>query len=371
VTRRTDGTTCEVLAGIEDINFQVVASDSSFVVLRTTLAFDLHVRPATHLFSRLRESGCIDRLSLRRPSTDQWVDFQPLSLVALALHKDEAIEIRLAQPVTRDALSCVIDAFRSCPLYREYGEPSSAPPADTALETADFEKEFESNDGAYCLIKLSIENFVIGHLAEIESYILNHSSCALTDWDCIHNHFKNLLFGEFEHFGIMSLDVPLDNLLQTRDMCYHLHFKQLEKGSRISYALMNIEWGQENALAWRKNHMRRHRYFYERENNYYRDLFLTLVLRDYERLQRLVSHWRERMDYSLRLRRDLPAQMAKVECEMSSFSPNFDKPPEFLSHIRLMGDLVVRDLSRLTSYLELIRESRIFHIPQRVDLLRT
>ena len=51
----------------------------------------------------------------------------------------------------------------------------------------------------------------------------------------------------------------------------------------------------------------------------------------------------------------------KVEDEMANFSPNFDNPDEFLSHIRLMGELVIRDLSRLTPYVELIRDGRIYH----------
>jgi len=63
--------------------------------------------------------------------------------------------------------------------------------------------------------------------------------------------------------------------MQTRDMCYHLHFKQIEKMQKLSYALVGIEWSKENAILWRRNQIERHRYFYEKESVYYRDLFFT------------------------------------------------------------------------------------------------
>jgi hypothetical protein len=364
----SDLSTREVLAGFEDIDFHIVVGDGSGVVLRTRLRFDLHVRPATYIFGRMRDAGLEDQLSLRRPGTDEWHPLQPLGMVAQALHKGEEVELLIAEPITRDALVAVADTFRRCPLYRNYGqEPSEAPPPKGLLAT--FDEEFESNDGAFCLIRLTLENFIIGHLAEIESYILQHSSCALSDWDRIHGHFKSLLFGESESFGVMSLDVPLDNLMQTRDMCYHLHFSQVMKGERISYAVMNLEWGQENAMTWRRNHMRRHRYFYEREASYYRDLFLLLVLRESGRLRRFCDIWTDRLDYSLELRRGLRSEMQKVETEMENFSPNFNNPDEFRNHIRLMGELVIRDLSRLTHYVELIRDRRIYHAEGNLPLL--
>jgi hypothetical protein len=366
VTPTIDGSTQDILEALEGVDFRVVLGEPGAIVLRTTLRYDLHVRPATYLYGRLRDAGFIDQLSLRRSGSGDWVDLQPLSLVAMALRRHEEIDIRVATPVTREMVVLVMDAFRSCPLYRDYsdrlermtGEPTPAGPS------TDFQKEFESCDAAYSLIRLDIENFIIGHLAEIESYILQNSTPALTDWDCIHAHFKSLLFGEFEHFGIMSLDVPLDNLMQTRDMCYHLHFEQIEKGRKLSYTLMGIEWGRENAFLWRRNQTRRHRYFYERESAYYRDLFLVLVLREQGRLSQFVRQHAARLDYSLQLRRELPMMMRRVEVEMENFSPNFANPEEFRNHIHLMGELVIRDLSRLTPYVQLIRDQRIYHTPK-------
>lgn len=363
-----DLSTQDILAGLEGLDFRVVSCESSGIVLRTTLRYDLHVRPATYIYGRLRENDLVDRLMVRRSVGGEWGDLQPLSLVAMALRRHEEIDLRIVTPVTREMVISVMDAFRTCPLYRDYSGrlDRMGNEATPAGSSTDFEKEFESTDAAFSLIRLDIENFIIGHLAEIESYMLQNSSPAFTDWDCIHTHFKSLLFGEFEHFGIMSLDVPLDNLMQTRDMCYHLHFEQIEKGRKLSYTLMGIEWGRENALLWRRNQTRRHRYFYERESGYYRDLFLVLVLREESRLFQFVRQHSARLEYSLQLRRELPMMMRRVEVEMENFSPNFANSDDFRNHIRLMGELVVRDLSRLTPYVQLIRDQRIYYTPKPV-----
>ncbi len=360
-----DLSTADVLAGIDGIDFRVVLSDSDGLIVQTTLRYDLHVRPATFLYGELRDLGLVDRLALRRTGSTSWSDFQPLSLVALALHKNEDVEIRLPTPVTREVVAAVMDTFRRCPLFRDYPERLERLNAEATPggPVPDFQREFETDDAAFNLIRLNIENFIIGHLAEIEAYVLQNRSGEPATWDDLHGHFKLLLFGEYEKLGIMSLDVPLDNLMQTRDMCYHLHFKQLEKGRKLSYTLMGIEWGRENAQLWRRNQTRRHRYFYERESDYYRDLFLTLVLREQRRLSEFTRQWGGRLDYSLCLRRELPALMQRVAGEMENFTPNFANPAEFRNHIRLLGELVVRDLSRLTAYVQLIREGRIYNTP--------
>ena len=46
---------------------------------------------------------------------------------------------------------------------------------------------------------------------------------------------------------------------------------------------------------------------------------------------------------------------------MESFSPNFENPKEFFNHLRLMGEMVIEDVSRLTPFMELLREERIYH----------
>ena len=357
-----DCDTYSVLEQLEDINFRITVDEPGAVVLRTALNYDLHVRPATHIFGKLSEAGLVEKLSLKRAYSDVWVDFQPLSLVAMAIHRGEEIDIRVRAPVTKPILTIVIEAFRSCPLYRDYSARPERPATanDVVMaDTSEFQREFESENKGFSLIKLNIENFIIGHLAEIEAYVIRHTPRTALSWDCLHESFKRLLFGEFENFGILSLDVPLDNLMQTRDMCYHLHFKQMERRRKIPYSVFGIEWGREFGLSWRRKQTQRHRYFYERESDYYRDLFLVMVLRERGRLDRYVSQWRARLDYSLRLRRNLPHEIGRFEHEMENFSPNFENPEEFRNHIHLMGEMAIKDISRLTPYLELVLEGRI------------
>lgn len=357
-----DRDTYGVLEHLEDINFRVTLDEPGAVVLHTTLDYDLHVRPAAYIFGRLRDCGVVEQLALRRPATEHWVDLQPLSLVAMAIHRGEEVEVRVRGPFTKATLRTVIEAFTSCPLYRDYSgrpeRPLSAPDVVMA-DTSEFQREFESENKGFCLIKLNIENFIIGHLTEIEGYIVRHSPAAALNWSGLHDNFKRLLFGEFENFGILSLDIPLDNLMQTRDMCYHLHFKQLERKRKIPYALFGVEWGREFGLSWRRKQTQRHRYFYERESDYYRDLFLVLVLRERGRLERFVSQWHDRLSYSLQLRRNLAKEISLFESEMENFCPNFENPDEFRSHIHLMGEMAIKDISRLSPYLELVLDKRI------------
>ena len=51
--------------------------------------------------------------------------------------------------------------------------------------------------------------------------------------------------------------------------------------------------------------------------------------------------------------------MSRVTSEMENFSPNFENPDEFRNHIHLMGEMAIKDISRLTNYLELMLERRI------------
>jgi len=280
----------------------------------------------------------------------------------MAIHCGEEIEIRVRAPVTKAILTTVIEAFRTCPLYRDYSTrpERTHTTADVVMaDTSEFQREFESENKGFSLIKLNIENFIIGHLAEIEAYVIRHTPRTALSWDCLHESFKRLLFGEFENFGILSLDVPLDNLMQTRDMCYHLHFKQLERRRKIPYSVFGIEWGREFGMSWRRKQTQRHRYFYERESDFYRDLFLVMVLRERGRLGRFVSQWHDRLEYSLKLRRDLRQEIGRFEGEMENFSPNFENAEEFRNHIHLMGEMAIKDISRLTPYLELVLDERI------------
>ncbi len=351
-----------VIEQIEDLDFRLALDDHGAVMLRTTLAYDLHVRPAAFLFARLNESDLLSQLSLRRVGQPEWTDFQPLSLVSQALHRGEEIEIRVLPPVSKAMLLKLMAVFRECPLYRDYTARSERAQAMTELVMADpdeFVGEFESEDKGFSLIKLNIENFIIGHVTEIEGYLMRHIGAHKLTWDGLHEGLRRLLCGEFETFGILSLDVPLDNLMQTRDMCYHLHFQQIERRRKIPYAVFGVEWGREYGLSWRRKQTARHRFFYERESEFYRDLYLVLVLRERGRLERFVAQWRDRLEYSLQLRRNLRREIARFESEMGSFSPNFDVPSDFRSHIHLMGEMAIKDLSRLTSYFELLLAGRI------------
>jgi hypothetical protein len=350
------------LAEFEEVDFQLLSHDPAAVVLRTTLRYDLHVRPATFLYGELCEQPWFERLCLRRGNSDAWVDFEPLSLVSLALSRGELIDLRLVAPYDLDALQAVMRAFRDCPLYRDYSSEARRPKLDTTpAEEAQFAREFASDDSAFAMIKLNLENFIVGHVTEIEGHLLRRDPEGVPSGDVLKNKLRDLLFEVFEHFGFVSLDLPLDNLMQTRDMCYHLHFEQLQKNQKIPYGLMGIEWGQENGLAWRRTQACRHCYYFEREHTFYCDLFLLLVLRGRERLRLFVSRWHERLDQSLHLRHRLGDQLHRIEREMDNFSPNFDEPDEFRRHIRLLCELVHNDLSRLTGYVELVRAERIFH----------
>lgn len=374
VATALDSLTREVLTEIEQVDFKVTLDESGSILLHTSLSYDLHVRPSTYLYTRLRESGVVSQLTLRRVTDgvaeESWVAFEPLSLLALALRRGEDIQIRVGPPNSKEALLAVMDAFRGCPLYRDYSteplagtEPQAdAPPArpEPFDDLWQFKREFECEDNRSCLVKLNIENFLIGHLSEIESYILSQSTGPAPDGEALDEHFRRLLGGDFEHFGIMSLDVPYDNLMQIRDMCYHLHFKQLERRQKIPYTLMNIEWSREYGPSWRLKQARRLRYFYEREAAYYRELFLVLVRREQPRLSRFVDQWVRRLDYSLHLRAELHNEANKLEAEMRNFSPNFDNPDEFCRHIRLMGEMVTKNISRLSPYLRFIRDRRIY-----------
>jgi len=360
-----------VLAEIEQLDYQISVDDPAYIVLRTHLLYDLHVRPTTNIYTALRDIGVVDQLALRRAGVGVWVDFEPLSLLALSLRRGEAIQVRIRAPIAKPALLAIMDAFRSCPLFRDYTDKDRlSTPHGNGLdqnETEQFRREFDSPDDRSCLVKLNIENFLIFHAAEIEAHVLMQHPERPPTHDELDANIGDLLEGGFEQFGIMSLDVPYDNLMQLRDMCYHLHFKQIERHQRIPYTLINIEWSKEFGPNWRRQQGLRQRYFFEREAAYYRNLILLLLRRDPQMLAAFVSTWKERLDESLRLRNALREEMQKFATEMDNFTPNFDNPEEFRNHIRVMGQLVVKNVSRLTLFVQLLRDERLWPTEPRAN----
>lgn len=359
----------DLLANVEGIDFRVSVEDPTAVILSTHLRYDLHVRPTTFIYARLRDAGIVSSLRLRRHAADEWTALDPLSLLTLGVRRGDEVQIRFPTTLSPSMMHVVMDAFRDCPLYRSYAtegehEPTPSgerlPPATDSEALEQFRREFDSSDDRSHLLKLHIENFIIAHLAEIEAFVRQHRSEPPLGWQTLDDTFRQLLYGAFEHFGMSSLDVPYDNLMQIRDMCYHLHFRQMESGSKLPYTSMNVEWSREYGQRWRRTQGLRQRYFYERESAYYRDLFLVLVLRDRERLRNFLERWRERIDYSLALRTGLQQEIAKFAREMRAFSPNFDNPEAFCRHIEAVGELVVNNISRLTAFLQLVREGRIY-----------
>ncbi|MEK7703835.1 MAG: hypothetical protein AAB426_02665 [Myxococcota bacterium] len=357
--------TQELLASVEGFDFRISVDDAASVILSTHLCYDLHVRPTTYIYARLRDAGVVAQLRLRHGPRDPWVSLEPLSVLTLGLRCGDEVQIRVPSSVSRAMLRTVMEAFRSCPRYRNYvatsHEEHECPAVSAEAEAFEqFQREFDASDDRSHLLKLHIENFIIGHLAEIEAFMREHRPSVPPGRQELDETFRHLLYGAFEHFGMSSLDVPYDNLMQIRDMCYHLHFRQVESGRKLPYTLVNLEWSREHGQRWRRTQGLRQRYFYDRESAYYRDLFLVLVSREPSRLRDLIARWHERLDYSLALRSALREEIGKFGREMQPFSPNFDNPEEFSRHIEAVGELVIANVSRLTPFLSLVREGRIY-----------
>ncbi|MCK5690165.1 hypothetical protein KAI87_12885, partial [Myxococcota bacterium] len=205
------------------------------------------------------------------------------------------------------------------------------------------------------------ENFIIGHLAEIEAYILERMGGVLPDCDELDRCFKRLIAEDLGgKMNMVSFDIPFDNLLQTRDVCYHLHNKQKLGNKKLPYALIHIEWAQDYGESWRRNQTLRHRYFYEKESEYYRNLFLLLVRRQKHHLESFVDKWGERLQFSLQNRKNLSKLLLVIENEMDTFSPNFKNPEGFRKHIRMMSRSIIADVSRLTPYLQFVEDQSIY-----------
>ena len=350
--------------GINQINFQISNPSPGILNLSTALRFDMHLRPITYIFSKLKDHDFFPNLFLTRENENGWVSFEPLSLLSMALKQDERIMIQIRGNPTRQAVVSVIEVFNGCPNYRDplsRKEEGASRPDILKNEVEDFRREYEASDDQYCFIKLTIENFIMAHIVEIEAFIVSqYSQNTVIDWEDIDHNFKRLLFGEIMQFGLTSLDIPYDNYLQFKDMCFYWHHKELEQNTKIQRTAIEAEWAKNHASAWREKHNRRNRYFYERESIYYRDLFLLLVMHQEDRLNKFLLFWRSRLDYSLRKRENIQHELNKMKTAIEALAIDIEDPDSFRKHFYSLSAQVEKDIARFNSYLRLILDRKIY-----------
>ncbi len=335
---------------------------------RLLLPYDIHVRPATFLFENLKEKPYFPSLRLRPEGTTDWSDFEIISLLSRGFTRGTPVEIQLSSPAPKEAVLEVLDAFQRCPLFRSYPEatpppqPGPLPGAGSDLDErtmADFRQDYEDLNRKYSLLKLNLENFILANNLLIEAWMDQRGDCALDPARRAVQDVRQILVSEVERQGLILTGTSFDNLLQMRDMCYAHYFENVKLHMALPHREVEIRWAGSVGQAWRQRQRLRLRYFFDREQDFYGDLFLLTLLHERPRLEAFLARWTDRLDYSLRLRGELEAELGRFQDELRNFRPNFDDPDRFGESVSDTCRAVVREVTRFTPFLQMIRQRRL------------
>jgi hypothetical protein len=353
-----------------------------YAVAKTEAPYQIHNRPAVYLIKQFADKPYAKRLKIKSQGIEWYPLDTPLTLLTLGVDMHDPLMIRLdydqlGPEVTRqikDAID-VVAGYAQTDEYHHIREEKKIRSEERRQtlsqqygigDMKDMEKRFihlrenyESQRQEYAIIKLLLENFVLGNVLRIEELVKTHSDPAKEiDWDNIDLAFRSILFEK--NLGIFSLDAAYDNLLQIREMCYDQHFKQLAVNTRLSYKECELEWGRMYTEEWRKMQDIRIVYFYDRESIYYRDLFLTVLIREPVRLTNFLLLWGSRLDYSLYLRQHLDYEMEKLKVELTHFLANFDDKDEFGDKIEHNMEIIKANISEFNKFLQMIRDKKLY-----------
>jgi hypothetical protein len=293
-------------------NFSILYFEN-YAVAKTEAPYQIHNRPAVYLIKNLTVKPFVKRLKIKGQGLEWYPVDTPLTLLTLGVDMHDPLMVRLEYdtigPEVTVQLKEVIDVIENYISTDEYHHIKEEKQInkEERLSTftlkyclsdlQDIEKKFnhlkenyESQRQEYAIIKLLLENFVLSNVLRIEELVKSNSDIKKDiDWDNIDLVFRSILFEK--NLGIFSLDTGYDNMLQIREMCYDQHFKQLAVNARLSYKECELEWGRLYTEEWRRMQDIRIVYFYDRESIYYRDLFLTLLIREPMRLNNFITLW--------------------------------------------------------------------------------
>jgi hypothetical protein len=350
-----------------------------YAVAKTFAKYPIHNRPSVYIVKSLMGKPYAKDLKIRSKGEEWYRIEAPLTLLTLAVNVQDPIFIQLEymenDPLAKQHLKEIIDIFEDYTETDEYkkiseekrgnGSNHTGEKRRLAVDLKDMEavypqlrEEYESARQEYAFVKLHIENFILKNVLRIEELVRSNIQKKEIDWNSIDVVFRSILFGE--KLGIFSLDNAYDNLLQIREMCYDQHFRQVTMNQCFSYKECEIQWGNQHNEEWRKKQDIRTLYFYERENVYYRDLFLTVLIREPARLNRFLSQWGSRIDYSIRFRDSLDSEFAKLKVELFCFTNNFDDKGDFAEKIENNCKAIKENISGYNQYIKLIQAQKIY-----------
>jgi hypothetical protein len=346
-------------------------------IARAEAPYELHVRPSTYLIKNLGCKPYSSRLSVRS-STTGWGPLQmPTDLLILNVRPGTPLLFRLEySQLDQEAgrlFREVIDIFYSYMHTKDYHDKLKEQAALAAaiveekaiehgLKPPDdqrFQDDFNSVRQVYGLIKLLLENFILSHVLLIEEFVKFKSiDKRKIDWDSMNLGFREILLEK--RLGLFSLGLAYDNLLQIRESCFTQHLLQLEKGVALNQHECELDWARDHAQEWRMTHDRRILFFYNQESVYYRDLFLTVLIREPKRLDSFLYVWGPRLDHSLQARAQIDKILDTFRVEMAPFSANFTDQGAFIQKIDQCLQAIKNTVVTYGEYLKLMKEKKIY-----------
>jgi hypothetical protein len=332
-------------------------------IARTDAPYIIHVRPSTYILKALKEKPYFPRLHCRGRDPE-WIALPGGSLLELGINIHDPLMVRIDydrfDPGEEAALAEVIDVIMGYLGTDEYhgilqqrmggGDHLSA-----GVDAPRFAVEYHSPRQEYRFIKPLLENLIFANVLHIERQIKSRSTARnQIEWDTINRVFRELF--QKKNLGNFSLCAAYDNLLQIREMC-RVRQPGAAASSRQEHEL---EWGPQHAQEWRTRHDARVVYFYDQESVYYRDLFLTILIREPERLERFLYTWGSRLDFSLKLRGEIDTELVKFKNELDCFSGTVSDRGAFLENITVNLQGIKDAVAEYNDYLLMLRDKQLF-----------
>jgi len=374
----------------------VIIAPGEDVILKMKMDYNIHLRPVGYLLNKagLIRKPYIKRLSIKMADDedDIWRAMDTFSsFITLPAKKGDEILIKYSTKHNSKNKGCsdimiakelkevvnIFESFLHSAEYKQIRDENKLKIDDDEDETRfeSFERSidqltleslrdnFDSPKQEYSLIKLNIENLIFSQLIRIENSIITDHHSKTVDWEAIDDDFKKILIPEKNsNIALHTLNTAYDNLLQTRDMCYALHHRQVTEGKKLNYRKFYSNWIEDNAKKWRDSQNIRNEYFYERESEYYRDLFLVLLLRERPRLEAFHSNPERinRLDHSIELRKDISSHLINIKGELSEFKSNFENEDEFIKSIDIECKEIKRKISMYDGCVNAVKDKNLY-----------
>lgn len=374
------GAISEIYRGCEMLYFEEHA------VAKIEVAYDIHVRPSNYLASVYMEKNYAQNLSIKHRSSNWYPVDDSMSWLELGVDVGNTIIAKYEYPrltetvrtVFRAALDVFID-FTTTPLYAAIVEERrSLCDASTNKERSLNEIEtistrfterlkivkadYHSRKQEYALIKPSLENLIIKNTFNIETEIIKRYDYQPIDW----SNYWDGLFGDFysvlleKKLGSVSLNLPFDNLIQIRDMYKALHEGKREVATWEALKRFQTDWEEANQERWRDINDWRTVFFFDKENVYYRDLFLVLLSREKKRLENFLHLHGTRLDYSLSLRYNADKEVDKIINEIETYLPSFFDAAYFKKRMDGVKDAIIETVYACTDTMQQIKNRRVY-----------